>query len=72
MNIKNTSSSHCIVLNHYYCCIYMFILISIIYNNIIIKLPLPPQPPWDRHQMRILKVQLKDINHVVTKAFFDD
>ena len=66
MNIKNTSSSHCIVLNHYYCCIYIYIyiyiyiliLISIIYNNIIITLPPPPPrppPPWDGHQMRILK-----------------
>ena len=52
MHIKNTSSSHCIVLNHYYCCIYIFILISIIYNNIIITLP-PPLPLPHLHGMDI-------------------
>ena len=52
----------------------MFILISIIYNNIIITLLLlPPSPTsmgWTSNEDN--EVQLRDINQVVTKAFFDD
>ena len=79
---KNTSSSHCIVLNHYYCCIYIYIYIYIYINPNQYHLqqyhhytpsssPLSPTSMgWTSNED--IEVQLRDINQVVTKAFFDD
>ena len=75
---KNTSSSHCIVLNHYYCCIYIYIYINPNQYHLqqyhhYTPSSSPPSPTsmgWTSNED--IEVQLRDINQVVTKAFFDD